>query len=83
MMSVDDVREILALPLIGIVPEEERVITSTNRGEPLVLDENQTLAAQAIHNIARRIQGEKVDFLDLDVAKDSFFDRLRKLVSFK
>lgn len=83
MMSVNDVREILALPLIGIVPEEERVITSTNRGEPLVLDEDQTLAAQAIHNIARRIQGEKVDFLTLEAEKDGFFDRLRKLVSFK
>lgn len=83
MMSVEDVGEILALPLIGIVPEEERVITSTNRGEPLVLDANQTLAAQAIHNIARRIQGEKVDFLDLESDKEGFLTRLRKLMSFK
>jgi septum site-determining protein MinD len=83
MMSVDDVVEVLARPLIGIVPEEERVITSTNRGEPLVLEENQTLAAQAINNIARRIQGEKIDFLTLEAEKDGFFDRLRKLVSFK
>jgi septum site-determining protein MinD len=83
MMSVEDVKEILALPLIGIVPEEERVITSTNRGEPLVLDVNQTLASQAIHNIARRLQGEKVDFLNLDEDKEGFLSRLRKLMSFK
>ncbi len=83
MMSVDDVKEILALPLIGIVPEEERVITSTNRGEPLVLDVNQTAASQAIHNIARRLQGEKIDFLNLEEDRDSFLTRLRKLMSFK
>jgi septum site-determining protein MinD len=83
MMSVNDVREILALPLIGIVPEEERVITSTNRGEPLVLDVNQTTASQAIHNIARRIQGEKIDFLELQEDRDSFLTRLRKLMSVK
>jgi septum site-determining protein MinD len=83
MMSVEDVREILALPLIGIVPEEERVITSTNRGEPLVLDAIETPASQALHNIARRIQGEKVDFLTFAQDKDDFFSRLRKLMSFK
>jgi septum site-determining protein MinD len=83
MMSVADVGEILALPLIGIVPEEERVITSTNRGEPLVLDTTKTLAAEAINNIARRIQGEKVDFLNLDIPKEGLFTRFRRLISLK
>ncbi len=83
MMSVEDVREILALPLIGIVPEEERVITSTNRGEPLVLDAVETPASQALHHIARRILGEKVDFPVLEKDKDDFLARLRKLLSFK
>ena len=42
MMSVEDVREVLAVQLIGVVPEDERVITSTNKGEPLVLETNST-----------------------------------------
>jgi septum site-determining protein MinD len=80
MMSVEDVQEILALPLIGVVPEDERVITSTNRGEPLVLEANTTSrAAQAFENIARRLCGEKVPLMDLGPDRDSIIDRLRKL----
>ena len=81
MMSVNDVQEILAIPLIGIVPEDERVIVSTNRGEPLVLSENPSLAGVAFDNIARRLGGEKVEFIDLDAINESFFSRLRKLLS--
>jgi len=77
MMSVQDVKEILAIPLIGVVPEDERVIVSTNRGEPLVLAENPSLAGTAFRNIARRLEGEKVDFLDLDAPNDSLFSRIR------
>jgi septum site-determining protein MinD len=80
MMSVEDVSEILSLPLIGVVPEDERVITSSNRGEPLALEINSTSrAAQTFDNIARRLCGEKVTYLDLSVKKDSFFTRFRKL----
>ncbi len=77
MMSVQDVQEILAIPLIGIVPEDERVIVSTNRGEPLVLAENPSLAGTAFDNIARRLEGEKVEFLDLHPVHDSLFARIR------
>lgn len=77
MMSVQDVQEILAIPLIGIVPEDERVIVSTNRGEPLVLAENPSLAGTAFDNIARRLEGEKVQFLDLHPVQDSIFARIR------
>lgn len=80
MMSVQDVQEILAIPLIGVVPEDERVIVSTNRGEPLVLSENASLAGTAFDNIARRLEGEKVEFLDLQPVQDTFFSRLRKLL---
>jgi len=62
MMSVQDVQEILAIPLI-VVPEDEHVIVSTNRGEPLVLAENPSLAGVAFDNIARRLEGETVEFL--------------------
>ena len=79
MMSVQDVQELLAVPLIGVVPDDERVIVSSNRGEPLVLAENASLPSTALNNIARRLNGEKVPFLDLMADYDSFFKRLRRL----
>ena len=45
MLSVDDVCEILAIELLGIVPDDEEIIDTTNRGEPVVLDETQPRAA--------------------------------------
>lgn len=68
MMSVDDVVDILSCQLIGIIPEDTGVITSTNKGEPIVNDEK-SLAGQAYQNVAKRILGEEVDFLDLDEPK--------------
>ncbi|HBE30932.1 MAG TPA: septum site-determining protein MinD [Cyanobacteria bacterium UBA11368] len=79
MMSVQDVQEILAIPLIGIVPDDERIIVSSNRGEPLSLATELSLPGNAYHNIARRLAGEKVEFLDLEVPPDGFFTRLRRL----
>ncbi|MBW4473156.1 MAG: septum site-determining protein MinD [Stenomitos rutilans HA7619-LM2] len=83
MMSVEDVQEILAVPLIGVVPDDERVIVSTNKGEPLVLSETPSLAGSAFDNIARRLEGEKVEFLDLSNTNDSFFTKLRKVLNKK
>lgn len=80
MMSVQDVQELLAIPLIGVIPDDERVIVSTNRGEPLVLAENPSLAATAFENIARRLEGESVEFLEIDSSQDSIFARLRRLL---
>ena len=65
MMSVDDVVEILSAELIGIIPEDTGIITSTNKGEPIVNDEK-SLAGQAYSNVARRIIGEDVPFLNLE-----------------
>jgi septum site-determining protein MinD len=80
MMSVEDVSEILAVQLIGVVPEDERVITSTNRGEPLVLEANTTSrAAQAFDNIAHRLCGEKTPYLELAADRDNLLTRLRKM----
>lgn len=83
MMSVEDVQEILAVPLIGVVPDDELVIVSTNKGEPLVLSETPSVAGIAFDNIIRRLEGEKVPFQDLSVPNDSFFSRLRKMLSKK
>lgn len=65
MMSVDDVVEILSAQLIGIIPEDTGIITSTNKGEPIVNDEK-SLAGQAYKNVAKRIMGEEVPFLNLE-----------------
>ena len=57
MMNVDDVTEILAVNLIGAVPDDEQIVISTNRGEPLVGSDS--LAGKAYMNICHRIMGEE------------------------
>ncbi len=74
MLSVEDVLSILALPLIGIVPEDENIITSTNEGEPIYYNEK-SVASKAYKNIARRVLGEDVPFMDISVKK-GFFGRI-------
>lgn len=74
MLSADDVLDLLAIKLIGIVPEDENVIVGTNRGNPVALDPK-SRAGQAFRNIARRMRGEEVPFLDLD-AGTGFWSRL-------
>ena len=64
MLKVEDVNEILSLPLIGVVPDDEQIVVSTNQGEPLV--GNNTLAGQAYQNICLRVLGKEVPFLDLE-----------------
>ncbi len=75
MMSADDVVEILAIDLIGQVPDDENIVISTNNGEPCVGDNS--LAGQAYMNICRRVTGENVPFLDLD-AKRGIFSWFKK-----
>ncbi len=65
MLSVEDVMDLLAIDLIGIVPEDENVIVASNKGQPLAID-GKSKAGQAFQNIARRLMGEQVPFLDLD-----------------
>ena len=74
MLSADDVLDLLAIKLIGVVPEDENVIVGTNRGNPVAL-EPKSRAGQAFRNIARRLRGEEVPFLDLD-AGSSLWSRL-------
>ena len=75
MLSVEDMLDILAIALIGVVPDVESIVISTNKGEPLVY-KGETLAAKAYRNIVERIEGKEVEFLNLDV-KMGFFDRLK------
>jgi septum site-determining protein MinD len=80
MLSVDDVTDILALPLLGLVFEDEQVIVSTNRGEPLTLGESSSPAAKAYNNIARRLQGEDIPLMDPSEARKGFRARVRQLM---
>jgi septum site-determining protein MinD len=64
MLDTSDVMEILAIDLIGIVPEDEAIIISTNRGVPVALD-NRGQAGLAFRNIARRLLGEDVPFMTI------------------
>lgn len=75
MMSIEDVVDILAIDLIGAVPDDENIVVATNQGEPLVGSD--TLAGRAYMNICRRIVGEKVPLMDLDT-NNGFFSRLAK-----
>jgi len=65
MLSVQDVLDLLAVEVIGLVPEDEGVIVASNKGTPLALDPK-SRAGQAFHNIAGRLMGEQIPFLDLD-----------------
>ena len=77
MLSIDDVLHILALPLIGVIPDDEDIIKSTNLGEPIVLNEK-SLVGEAFRRVARRILGEEVEFLDLS-KKKGLFSKLKRL----
>ena len=76
MMNVDDVTEILAVNLIGAVPDDEQIVISTNRGEPLVGSDS--LAGKAYMNICHRIMGEEVPLLDLN-QKHGVFEKLKDM----
>lgn len=73
MMSIDDVIDILAVNLIGVVPDDENIVVATNTGEPLV--GSSSLAGQAFMNICKRITGEEVPILDLNGNK-GFFEKI-------
>jgi septum site-determining protein MinD len=77
MLSPDDVTDILAIKIIGIVPEDEYVVPSSNSGVPVTLND-QSRAGQAFQNIARRLCGENVPFMNLEQSQ-GFFQRLGKL----
>jgi|TARA_B110000977_G_scaffold201265_1_gene295047 septum site-determining protein MinD len=81
MMSIDDVKEILSIPLLGVIPEDEIVIVSTNRGEPLVLNQDFSLAKLAFENTSRRLVGETVAFLDFDRTYRLHFNRIKNFFS--
>lgn len=77
MLSADDVTDILAIKLVGIVPEDETVIPASNSGVPVTLNEN-SKAGIAFRNIARRLTGEEVPFMQIEES-GTFLQRLMRL----
>ncbi len=78
MMDIPDIIDILAIDLLGVVPDDDYIVVSTNRGEPAVMADT-SRAGEAYRNIARRIRGEEVPFLDLS-EKETIWSRLRRLM---
>ncbi len=81
MMNIDDTIDILGVDLLGVVPDDEEIIVSSNRGEPVVTG-NSSSAGQAYRNIAKRLLGEKIPLLNMDT-EETFIDRLRNLFTVK
>ena len=73
-------QEMLGVPLLGAIPEDQNVIISTNRGEPLVLRKKLTLSGIAFENAARRLVGKKDYLIDLTTPYKSVFQRLKGFV---
>jgi septum site-determining protein MinD len=83
MLAVSDVTDILALPLLGLVLEDEQVIVSTNRGEPLTLTGNSSPAGRAYTNVARRLQGEEIPVIDPSKESQGLRAKLGRLMQTK
>lgn len=81
MMDIDDIIDILAVELIGVVPDDEKIVISANRGEPTVTDPK-SLAGQAYRNITKRILGEQVPIMDIE-AENSFMFKIKKMFGIK
>lgn len=78
MMNVEDIIDILAVDLLGVIPDDEAIVISTNKGEPVVSEEG-PLSAKAFRNICDRILGKEVEFLNLETSEGKF-SRLIKLL---
>nr|YP_009367768.1 septum site-determining protein [Neodangemannia microcystis]ARK14743.1 septum site-determining protein [Neodangemannia microcystis] len=82
MMSIIDVQEMLGIPLLGAIPDDNQVIISTNRGEPLVLKKKLTLSGIAFENAARRLIGKQDYFIDLKTPYSNVFQRFQQFLGF-
>jgi len=78
MMDIDDIIDILAIDLLGVIPEDEYIVISTNRGEPAVTHSS-SLASTAYKNIVRRLCGENVPLMSMEV-RTSFLSKVKKFL---
>ena len=77
-LDVNDITTHLSIDLLGIILDDENVITSSNKGEPVVMDPANP-AAMGYRNIARRILGESVPLMSLATGKPGFFGKLKSI----
>jgi septum site-determining protein MinD len=82
MISVEDILDLLVIPLLGVVPDDQKIIVSTNRGEPLVLETEPSLPSTAFKNIAQRLEGINVPLQDL-APQDGVLGRLIRFLNRK
>ena len=75
MLGVEDVKEILAVTLLGVIPESQAVLKASNQGVPVILDD-QSDAGQAYSDAVDRLLGKTVDHRFLDMKKKGLFERL-------
>ena len=78
MMDIDDIIEILAVDLLGVIAEDEYIVISTNKGEPAVSNPT-SLAGTAYKNIVRRLIGENVPLMNLRI-EEGLFDKFKKIL---
>ena len=78
MMDIEDIIDILSIRLLGVVPEDECIVVSTNRGEPAVLEKS-SRAGEAYRRIARRLNGEEVPVVTPEDS-DNIMDRFKKIL---
>lgn len=82
MLDVADIIETLSVKLVGVVPDDKNVTVSTNKGEPIVLEDG-AYAGQAFRNIAKRLIGETVPIMDLKVKQGGFFNSIKRMLGHK
>ena len=75
MLSVEDVQDILSIPLLGVIPESQAVLSASNSGQPVILD-SESDAGLAYADAIERLLGETVDFRFLEVEKKGLFKRI-------
>ena len=75
MLKLEDIQEILSIPLLGVIPESESVLKASNTGTPVVMDA-ESIAGQAYKDSVNRFLGDKVEHRFLEAQKKGIFSRL-------
>lgn len=75
MLSLEDVKDILAIPLLGVIPESQTVLSASNQGVPVILD-TESEAGLAYDDAVARLLGEERELRFLDIEKKGFFKRM-------
>ena len=79
MMSIEDVKDILAVDILGVIPDDENIVVSSNKGDPAVND-SKSKAGQAYRNIVDRLMGQELPLMELD-NKKGVFGKIKKLLA--